>query len=45
MATGDALIWEEQRAVRLQPSFYKELSDIKGLLYQGTVNIKKVVSP
>lgn len=45
LATGDALVWEEQREVRLQSSFYKELVAIKALLHQGAVNIRKVVSP
>lgn len=45
LATGKAIIDEEQKAVKLQPSFYQELRAVKTLLHKGTVNIRKVVSP
>ena len=45
LATGEAIVDEEQKALKLQPSFYQELREVKTLLHKGTVNIRKVVSP
>ena len=45
LATGKALNYEEQREMKLQDSFYHELRDVKSLLHEGVVNVRKLVSP
>ena len=45
LATAEALICEEQREIKLQDSFYHELRDVKSLLHEGVVNVRRLVSP
>ena len=46
LVTGKALIYEEQREMKLlNDSFYHELRDVKSLLHEGVVNVRKMVSP
>ena len=45
LVTGKALIYEEQREMKLlNDSFYHELRDVKSLLHEGVVNVRKMVS-
>ena len=46
LVTGKALIYEEQREMKLlNDSFYHELRNVKSLLHEGVVNVRKMVSP